>query len=132
MCQKVSNVRCSMCYTTGTGQHFDLPVFGSEGVYLCLTCRSIVCDHICDLSMVYMRKRRDDFVAKRNVLVVADTMWDEGEDASGDVNPNLIDQPAEPEPYCPHCGSTGEEWLRVSGGDGCTGKPCPHCSVVKE
>lgn len=29
---------------------------------------------------------------------------------------------------CPRCGYTGEEWLMVSGGDGWSGKPCPHCS----
>lgn len=29
---------------------------------------------------------------------------------------------------CIKCGLTGEEWLNVSGGDGWTGKPCPHCA----
>lgn len=28
---------------------------------------------------------------------------------------------------CDKCGGTGEEWLNVCGGDGWTGKPCPHC-----
>lgn len=28
---------------------------------------------------------------------------------------------------CRECGGTGEGWLDVSGGDGWSGKPCPHC-----
>ncbi len=33
------------------------------------------------------------------------------------------------EPGCAKCGYTGEEWQEgTCGGEGWTGKPCPHCS----
>lgn len=52
-----------------------------------------------------------------------DAMWDDDDD---DDLPDPGDEIG-----CIKCGWTGEEWLSVCGGDGWTGKPCPHCAKDK-
>lgn len=49
-------------------------------------------------------------------------------------NAKIIDDLPDPgdEVGCIKCGWTGDEWQAgTCGGDGWTGKPCPHCSAVK-
>lgn len=92
MCHKIEHTKCSVCHTYGSAQHFDLFVFGSEGVDLCPSCRVIVCNQILDLTMSYLRDRRDAVLAKRRAsehfLLAADP--------GGEVG-------------CEKCGWTGEE-----------------------
>lgn len=61
----LKDARCSVCRSVGSARHYDLPVFGSEGIDLCPSCRSNVCNMIHDMAMDYMRMRRDWAIAKK-------------------------------------------------------------------
>lgn len=69
MCRNLSNVKCSVCHTYGAARYVDLPVFGSEGINLCPSCKVIVCNQIHDLSMDYLRRKRDSVLASKRAEV---------------------------------------------------------------
>jgi len=61
-----------------------------------------------------------DIIQRGGMISIASYSWQ---------NAKIIDDLPDPgdEIGCIKCGWTGEEWISVSGGDGWTGKPCPHC-----
>lgn len=50
---------CSCCHETAELEHFDLLVYGSEGVWLCLECIKATCNAIQVRGSELMGKRRD-------------------------------------------------------------------------
>lgn len=58
--------KCTCCHTDNVDtQHFDLPVFGSEGVWLCLECRKATCNAITERAYTFMRTKRDAVLERK-------------------------------------------------------------------
>jgi len=71
MVKDIPNVRCSICASIGSAQHFDLYVFGSEGVKLCPSCRVLVCNKIHDMAMDYQWLRKNVFIEAKKERATA-------------------------------------------------------------
>lgn len=71
MTKDIPDVSCSICRQTTTVRHFDLYVFGSEGIQLCEMCRRKVCSNIHAMAMDVLRQQRDDFIEARKNRVPA-------------------------------------------------------------
>jgi hypothetical protein len=54
-----------MCLETKETRYFDLYIHGSEGTQLCHNCEMLVVQFIRDEAMTALRKRKADFMARR-------------------------------------------------------------------
>ena len=60
-----STCRCSICHKQSETIHYELPVFGSEGINICMLCQREVTNMIHNLAMQKLNERKQEFLTNR-------------------------------------------------------------------